>query len=129
MIIVQKDQRTCLSFAVGSNFTCASKFSNPLFTPPPPPPPSHLSVCNVGLACLASCDLNCLYIVTVIDVFCLKCASLDVLYTGIYKRLRPDMIFKPFYAMTSYYLISCFYCINQFGLKKNRKACFREHVR
>ena len=36
---------------------------------------------------------------------------------------------KPFYAMKSNYLISCFYCIIQFGLKKNRRACFRDHVR
>ena len=39
---------------------------------------------------------------------------------------------KPFYAMTSNYLISCFYCIIQFGLKKNirkERGRFREHVR
>ena len=42
------------------------------------------------------------------------------------------MIFKSFYAMMSDYLISCFYCIIQFGLKKNirkERGRFREHVR
>ena len=42
------------------------------------------------------------------------------------------MIFKLFYTMTSYYLISCFYCIIQFGLEKDirkERGCFREHVR
>ena len=38
------------------------------------------------------------------------------------------MIFK----LTSDYVISCFYCIIQFGLEKNirkGRGCFREHVR
>ena len=29
------------------------------------------------------------------------------------------MIFEPVYALTSDYLISCFYCIIRFGLKEN----------
>ena len=42
------------------------------------------------------------------------------------------MIFKPVYAMTSDYLISWFYCIIQFGFKKNvrtERKRFRELVR
>ena len=55
-------------------------------------------------------------------------------YTVIWKGLRPDMILKlsRFYAMTSDYLISCFYCIIQFGLKKNirkERGRFRQRVR
>ena len=41
------------------------------------------------------------------------------------------MVFKPIYAMTSDYLILCFYCIIQFGLKENirkERGHFREHV-
>ena len=56
----------------------------------------------------------------------------SVVTTAICKSVRPDVIFKPFYAMTSDYLISCFYCIIQFGLKKNKRkerGRFREHVR
>ena len=52
--------------------------------------------------------------------------------TVICKRLRPDMIFKALCAMKSDYLISCFYCLMQFGWKKNRRkerGRFREHVR
>ena len=40
--------------------------------------------------------------------------------------------FQAFYAMTSDYLISCFYCIIQFGLKKNvrkERGNLREPVR
>ena len=59
-------------------------------------------------------------------------SSLFLMFTVICKSLRPGMIFKPFYAMMSDYLISCFYCIIQFGFKKNirkERGHFREHVR
>ena len=59
-------------------------------------------------------------------------SSLFLMFTVICKSLRPDMIFRPFHAMMSDYLISCFYCIIQFGFKKsirNERGHFGQCVR
>ena len=65
-------------------------------------------------------------------IYSLSASSVVILFSSHLQKFKTRHDFQAFYAMTSGYLISWFYCMIQFGWMKNirtERGRFREHVR